>query len=71
MCYVIDLLEEPRELDKAIDNYSIPGFKHGRFLHITKDSLEFSRAYVVLVDEYEVIDFQKLKEILILKHLKE
>lgn len=69
MYYVIDLLGEPKDLDKAIDNYLIPGFKHGRFLYIKKDSLKFYRSYVELFDECEVIDFQKLKELVLVKHL--
>lgn len=70
MYYVIDLLEVPEDLIKVIDDYLIPGFKNGLYLHITKDSLEFFRTYTILFKDCEVIDIKKLKELLLIKHLR-
>lgn len=70
MYYVIDLLEVPEDLIKEIDDYLIPGFKNGLYLHITKDSLEFFRAFTILFKDCEVIDIKKLKELLLIKHLR-
>lgn len=71
MYYVIDLQEEPRDLNKAVDSLLLPGFTNGRYLHIAKHSSEFFRAYSILPNNYELIDTQKLKEILLVKHLKD
>lgn len=70
MYYAVDLYEISKDLTKEIESYLHPGLGRGRFLHIKKDSLEFFRAYEILTDDYELIDTQKLKEILLVKHLR-
>lgn len=71
MYYAVDLYELSKDLTKEIERYLHPGLGRGRFLHIKKDSLKFFRAYEILTDDYELIDTQKLKEILLFKHLED
>lgn len=70
MFYVIDLTDVPEDLIKAV-NYYIPKnrLKTGNYLHINPDTLNFFKAYAILVEDYEYIDIKKLKELLLTRHL--
>lgn len=73
MYYIINLFDEaPEDLIEAVNCY-IPrnSLRIGNYLHINSDTLIFFRAYKNIADTYEYIDIEKLKEILLLKHLKE
>lgn len=70
MFYIIDIAYLPDELIKEIETY-LPSKAEG-FLFIRKDGLGIFTSYRLFLDEgYEFIDIEKLKELLILKRLKE
>lgn len=70
MFYVIDLSDVPEELIQVVNCY-IPKnrLKTGKYLHINSDTLNFFKAYAILVEDYEHIDIKKLKELLLTRHL--
>lgn len=70
MYYVISMTYLPDELIKEIQLYLLNA-KEG-FLFINKEDLSLSSTYIHLLDaDFEEIDIDKLKELLILKRLKE
>ena len=71
MFYIIDLSDVPEDLIQVANMY-IPRnrLKTGRYLHINNDPLNFFKAYAILVEDYELIDIKKLKELLLIKHLE-
>lgn len=71
MHYIVDLEEISEDVVNSLDSSILTMyFNQGRYLHISQESLSFYRAHEILVDEYEFIDLEKLKEILIIKHLR-
>lgn len=71
MHYIVDLEEISEDMVSSIDSSIITMyFKQGRYLHIYQESLSFYRAHEILAAEYEFIDLEKLKEILLIKHLR-
>lgn len=70
MHYIIDLDYVPEELIKTI-SHKISNTRKG-FLYIRKDRLIiFNTHRLILLPGHEFIDVEKLKELLILRYLKE
>lgn len=70
MHYIIDLDYVPEDIVEAI-SHDLSDTREG-FLYIIKDSLIiFNTHSLILNEDHEFIDVEKLKELLILKHLKE
>lgn len=69
MFYIIDTAYLPDELIQEIEAY-LPSKAEG-FLIIRKDGLGFHTHRLFLDEGYEFIDIEKLKELLILKRLRE
>lgn len=72
MYYIINLEDLPNDLAKeACSQISYMMPRHGRYLHIVKETYEFYGAYGNLAENHEFIDEQELKEIMLIKHLKD
>ena len=70
MYYMISIKHLPDELVKEIQMY-LPSANSG-FIFIKKNDLSLHNSYVRLFDEeWEPIDVDKLRELLVLKRLKE
>lgn len=72
MFYVIDLESLPDNLAKEARSqisYMMP--RYGRYLYIVKETYEFYGAYGNLTENHEFIDEQRLKEIMLIKHLED
>lgn len=71
MYYMISMRHLPDELIKEIQTY-LPRALMDTFLFIDKDDLSLHSSYTLLFDgDIEPIDIDKLKEILLLKHLED
>lgn len=71
MFYIVDLEDASEDILKSLEPLLVLiYFKQGRYLHINKEYLDFYRAHEILVNEYEIINVEKLKEILLIKHLR-
>lgn len=66
---MIDMESIPEELYEEVTKY-IPITEFGYHLYINKESLGFFRSYRILTKDCEVIDIDRLKEILLVKHLR-
>lgn len=66
---MIDMKSIPEDLYEEVAKYT-PVTDLGYHLFIIKDSLSFFRSFTILTKDYEVIDIEKLKEILLTKHLR-
>lgn len=70
MYYIISITYLPDELIKEIQLY-LPNAREG-FLFINKEDLSLYDSYILLLDtDFEEIDIEKLKELLVLKRLQE
>lgn len=70
MYYIISMTYLPDELIEEIQLY-LPDSREG-FLFINKEDLSLYSSYILLLDaDFEAIDVEKLKELLVLKRLKE
>lgn len=71
MFYAIEMEKVPDELIQAVLNHvSRRNLSGTKYLHINPETLNFFMTYSFLSDDIEIIDIEKLKEILLLKHLK-
>lgn len=69
MFYVIERQCLSDDLYKVIDSYA--PLMGGDYIYISKGTLKIFKGYRLLVSNSEYIDVDKLKEILVLKQLKD